>query len=247
MVARNTVCREGGRLMLRSRRMDLAHVPHRHALRARDAFSPHHPLAEAGAQRAAADERLLLAIAFTVAGTAVLAVTRRDVVTAFILAGSAVSGIAGLVSGALRQALSAVAIATIAAGDDQAGVRELDSARARLADRHVRAGLARSLELYADRPTLPPGARPGSMVQTTGAGVGARETMRKLAEELVREPGPSPRVVALCACLLTDGQTSPLFHCDPVQLDHELRRIRYLSDTAADGAAVGSFGSAPNR
>jgi hypothetical protein len=228
--------------------MDLAHVPRRHALRAHDAFCADHPLARASDEAAAADRRLLLAVAFTTAGTALLALTRRDLATAFLLAGSAVSGVTGIAALALRQSVATVAIAVIAAGNDQHGVRELDRARARLYDPRVRAGLAHSLGLYA-------GATPASGIRLSllpafVAAPEACEALRALADELLREPAPPPRVIALCACLLTDGQTSPLFHHDPVQLGHELRRIRYLAE-AADGAypdpAAAAFGSAPNR
>ncbi len=235
--------------MLRSP-MDLAHVPRRRALRARDAFAPGHPLARAIDRAAAADRRLLLAVAFTTAGTAVLALTRRDLAGAFMLAGGAVCSVAGIAALALRQSVATLAIAVIAAGDDHRGVRELDRARARLRDRRVRAGLARSLGLYAGA-QRPAGFRIG-IVPATAAGPEACQALRALAGELVREPAPSPRMIALCACLLTDGQGSPLFHCDPVQLRHELRRIRFLADAPTDGAyadsaPAASFASAPNR
>src|SRR3954470_5123274 len=135
--------------MLRSRRMDLGHGPRRDVRGARDAFSADHPLSRAADQAAAADQRLLLAVAFTAAGSAVLALTRRDVAAAFLLAGSAVCGFTGIAALALRQSVATVAIAVIAAGEDQRGVRELDRARARLHDRRVRAGLARSFGVYA--------------------------------------------------------------------------------------------------
>ena len=235
--------------MLRSRRMDLAHVPRRHALAARDAFAGSHPLVRAEEEAAAADRRLLLAVAFTTMGTALLALTRRDVAAAFLLAGTAVCGVTGIAALALRQSVSTLAIAAIAAGDDHPGVRELDRARDRLRDRRVRAGLARSLGLYAGAPSAR-GLRL-CLVPAPGAGPEACEAMRALAAELLREPAPSPRVIALCACLLTDGQASPLFQHDPVRLGHELGRIRYLAE-AADGAYADSesaavFGSAPNR
>jgi len=219
--------------MLSFRRVPPTPPSHSQRLPARDALGAHHPLVAATCQWHAALDRLLTTLGFSVAGTAFLLATRREVVAAFAAAGVLVAFLLVLAFLAASQELRSHAVAAIAADEDHPGVRELDRARAWLMDSAVKAGLARSLIAYAEGQTTR-SARLGSPIVPVGPIDGTADLMRELARMLTDDPRAQPRTVALCACLLSDGFTSPLFRGDTATLDQELRRIRYLMITAGN-------------
>jgi hypothetical protein len=175
---------------------------------------------------------VIVTIAFTALGAALLDVTQRAALRSFLPAGSMTTAVLALAALAARETLRDAVLAAIAAGDERAGVREFEKTLAQLDDAHYRARIARTLAAYAAVPTpaqqhawtpLPPGTpRPP-----------AQRAMKEVADLLCREPAPQPRAVALCVLLVSAGASSPLFSGDPVALDAELRRIRFHATRAA--------------
>jgi hypothetical protein len=120
-------------------------------------------------------------------------------------------------------------LSAIAGGDERVGVLEFDRTLAMLGDVRYRARLARTLEVYADART-PSHQRTWTLPEGTPRPP-ARRAMHEVSDLLRCEPAPHPRAVALCARLVSEGASSPLFSGDPVALDAQLRRTRYHAST----------------
>jgi hypothetical protein len=202
------------------------------ARRAFEVLDHTHPVARASDRAARRIDQVIVTIAFTGLGAAVLDVTQRSALRSFLPAGVMTTAVLALVALAAREALHDAVLSAIAGGDERVGVREFEKTLALLVDARYRARLARTLEVYAAARSpsqqrawtpLPPGT-PCPL---------AREAMQEVADLLRREPAPRPRAVALCTLLVSDGARSPLFKGDPVALDVELRRIRYHATTQA--------------
>jgi hypothetical protein len=201
------------------------------APRAFEVLDHAHPVARSSERAALAADHVIVAIAFTGVGAAVLDVTRRSALRPFLPAGVMTTAVLALAALAAREALRCAVLSAIAGGDERVGVLEFDRTLAVLGDARYRERLARTLEAYAETRTssrqriwtpLPEGApRPPT-----------RSAMHEVADLLRREPAPHPRAVALCVRLVSEGAVSPLFSGDPVALDAELRRIRYHGATA---------------
>lgn len=193
-----------------------------------EVLDPSHPVALAGRRAARSADRAACALAIGVIVSVALANTDRPAAVGFAVVSAIVA--AGLAVGALvaRAELRAAAITAIAAGDDHAGVRELDRARSLLTDPGYRGTLANSLAAYA-APTRP------SVIsdQVDAPDEEAREALLAVCDVLRSEPAPAPRAVALAARLTPDDMAWPRFGHDPVALQHELRRIRFHASSTA--------------
>lgn len=196
------------------------------APRAFEALDETHPVARASERAARGTDRVIAAIAFTGLGGAVLDVTQRSALRAFLPAGAMTIAVLALVALAAHEALRDAVLSAIAGGNERVGVREFEKTLTMLDDARYRARLARTFEGYAATRTPSPQSTwtpvpPGTLCPP------ARKAMHEVAGLLRGEPAPHPRAVALCALLVRGGASSPLFSGDPVALDAELRRICY--------------------
>lgn len=200
------------------------------AARAFEVLDQAHPVARASDRAALATDHVIVAIAFTGVGAAVLEVTRRSALRAFLPAGVMTTVVLALAALAAGEAVRSAVLSAIAGGDERVGVLEFDRTLAMLGDARYRARLARTLEVYADMRTPSPQCTWTPLPEGTPLPP-ARRAMHEVSDLLRCEPAPHPRAVALCARLVSEGASSPLFSGDAVALDAELRRIRYHATT----------------
>ena len=125
-----------------------------------------------------------------------------------------------------------LARALIAAGRDDLPIAAVRDERTRLVSRRQRLQLAQALDRIVERaetrarPWVPAGYADGGSVRAT------RNEIKGLAELLRRSEAPCAQAAAQIHRLITDGPSSPLYASEPVLLEQELGRIRYLLEAA---------------
>lgn len=211
------------------------------AARASDVLGGGHPVAQASERSILRTHQATVAVAFTAIGATLLAMGDRPLLVPFVPAGSMSISIFVLAAFAARVVLQDAVLSAIAGGDEPAGVREFDATFAMLRAAPYRARLAQTFDAYADTWTAP---RPHTWTPLPPGTPcpPARTAMHDVAALLRREPAPTPRAVALCTLLVTQGAGSPLFRGDSAALDAELRRIQYHATRTDSVYSIGGDG-----
>lgn len=198
------------------------------------ALGERHPLVIVEGRLRAIGVNLITAVGTGLAALALvsLGLLGERIASATELASAIVAAALALAFLVMRGRRRELARELIAAGRDDLPIPAVRDERCRLESRRQSLQLAGALDRIVERaesrarPWVPAGYADARSVRAS------RNDLICLAELLRRAESPCAQAAAQIHRLITDGPASPLYASDPVLLEQELGRIRYLLEAA---------------